>query len=642
MDAVDWGEVNAPLSEDHYAALEADLTAHLSAQELYVRDAAAGADPRYRITVRVVSESPWHDLFARNMFRPLAEAERNGLRPGFTVCHAPSMEADPARHGTRSGAFVVLNFARRTVLIGGTAYAGEIKKSIFSVLNFLLPAQGVLPMHCSANIGKAGDAALFFGLSGTGKTTLSAAPDRRLVGDDEHGWSDRGVFNFEGGCYAKTIRLSAEGEPGIYAATRRFGTILENVLVDPETREIDYDSALLTENTRASYPIHFIPGAKPDGLGGHPANVIFLTADAFGVLPPVARLDPDQAMYHFLSGVHGQSGGHRTGRHGAQGDVQRLLRSAFPAAPPGRLRGAPGRQAEGPWRPGVAGEHGWTGGGHGTGARIELAQTRAMVAAVLDGALDDAAATPDPVFGLHVPSRVPGVPSRVLVPRDTWADGAAYDAAAGGAGRRLQAQLRAVCGPGVRGRAGRGACVMSKGSPVQRRLRFGRRGTVGAMAATTALTACESAEQFADRFRDLTPHEAYGASLAAAGLAETALARDWAAAGWQVLETPVPVALPFQEEGIITPETPAAAAYRLQLPRGRKLLVLATLESDEDARLFVDLFRLPANEGDPPDPSTPPKRSPAPPPTPSSTSPGAEATTCFACSPSCSEEGGTG
>ncbi len=430
LDAVDWGEVNAPLSEDHYAALEADLTAHLSAQELYVRDAAAGADPRYRITVRVVSESPWHDLFARNMFRPLAEAERNGLRPGFTVCHAPSMEADPARHGTRSGAFVVLNFARRTVLIGGTAYAGEIKKSIFSVLNFLLPAQGVLPMHCSANIGKAGDAALFFGLSGTGKTTLSAAPDRRLVGDDEHGWSDRGVFNFEGGCYAKTIRLSAEGEPGIYAATRRFGTILENVLVDPETREIDYDSALLTENTRASYPIHFIPGAKPDGLGGHPANVIFLTADAFGVLPPVARLDPDQAMYHFLSGYTAKVAGTERGVTEPRATFSACFGAPFLPRHPavyaellgGRLR-AHGARA---WLVNT----GWTGGGHGTGARIELAQTRAMVAAVLDGALDDAAATPDPVFGLHVPSRVPGVPSRVLVPRDTWADGAAYDAAA--------------------------------------------------------------------------------------------------------------------------------------------------------------------------------------------------------------------
>ena len=437
LDAVDWGEVNAPISEDHYAALEADLAAHLSARELYVRDAVAGADPRYRTTVRVVSESPWHDLFARNMFRPLEEAAGDAagpdggqLRPRFVVYHAPSMEADPGRHGTRSGAFVVVNFARRTVLIAGTAYAGEIKKSIFSVLNFLLPARGVLPMHCSANVGQAGDAALFFGLSGTGKTTLSAAPDRSLVGDDEHGWSDQGIFNFEGGCYAKTIRLSAEGEPDIYAATQRFGTILENVILDPDTREIDYDSALLTENTRASYPIDFIPGAAPGGRGGHPTNVIFLAADAFGVLPPVARLDPDQAMYHFLSGYTAKVAGTERGVTEPRATFSACFGAPFLPRHPAVYAELLGDKLRAHGARAWLVNTGWTGGGHGSGARMELAHTRAMVAAVLDGALDDVATAADPVFGLHVPTQVPGVPSRVLVPRDTWADGAAYDAAA--------------------------------------------------------------------------------------------------------------------------------------------------------------------------------------------------------------------
>ena len=435
-DAVDWGEVNASISEEHYDVLEADLGSHLSAQELYVRDAAAGADPRYRTTVRVVSESPWHDLFARNMFRPLPQAQQprrgrqEAFRPDFTVLHAPSMKADPGRHGTRSNAFVVLNFARRTVLIGGTAYAGEIKKSIFSVLNFLLPAQGVLPMHCSANVGEAGDTALFFGLSGTGKTTLSASSDRRLVGDDEHGWSSQGVFNFEGGCYAKTIRLSAQGEPGIYAATRRFGTILENVVLDEDTREIDYDSAHLTENTRASYPIHFIPGAVPEGRGGHPKNVIFLTADAFGVLPPVARLNPDQAMYHFLSGYTAKVAGTERGVTEPKATFSACFGAPFLPRHPAvyaellgeRLRAHGART----WLVNT----GWTGGGHGAGARMKLAHTRAIVAAALNGDLDDAPAAVDPVFGLHVPARVPDVPGRVLVPRETWTDVAEYDATA--------------------------------------------------------------------------------------------------------------------------------------------------------------------------------------------------------------------
>jgi phosphoenolpyruvate carboxykinase (ATP) len=301
-DAVDWGAVNLPMSPEHFDALRADVVAHLEDRELFVVDARAGADDEHAMGVRVISESPWHALFAHNMFLRLAPEELAEFAPDFTVLHAPGLKADPARHGTRTETAIVLSLGAREVLVAGTHYAGEIKKSIFSVLNHVLPDRGVFPMHCSANVGDDGDVALFFGLSGTGKTTLSADPERGLIGDDEHGWSDEGVFNFEGGCYAKTIKLSREGEPDIYRATQMFGTILENVVLDERTREIDFDNASITENTRASYPIHYIPNAVAAGRGGHPRNVVFLTADAFGVLPPVARLSPEQAMYHFLSG----------------------------------------------------------------------------------------------------------------------------------------------------------------------------------------------------------------------------------------------------------------------------------------------------------------------------------------------------
>ncbi|MFW6078780.1 MAG: phosphoenolpyruvate carboxykinase (ATP), partial [Gemmatimonadota bacterium] len=297
-----WGGVNVPFDPADYETLHRHVVAHLNGQELFIRDVWAGADARYRLPVRVVTTNAWHSLFVYNMFRAATADELEGFDPGFTVLHAPGLEADPDAHGTRSGAFVVVNFAERVVLIGGTRYAGEIKKSIFSVLNYRLPKQGVLSMHCSANVGTDGDVALFFGLSGTGKTTLSTDPDRYLIGDDEHGWSDDGVFNFEGGNYAKVIRLSKEGEPLIYGASRRFGAILENVILDEETREPDWDDGSITENTRSSYPLDFIEGAVPDGCGGHPSNVLFLTADAFGVLPPIARLTREQAMYHFLSG----------------------------------------------------------------------------------------------------------------------------------------------------------------------------------------------------------------------------------------------------------------------------------------------------------------------------------------------------
>ena len=427
---IDWGDVNVPIAEEHYALLKADVIERLNDSELYVRDARAGADRRYGINVRVISESPWHDLFAYNMFLRLGPGEEDGFDPGFVVYHAPSMQADPERHGTNSGAFIVVNFSERVVLVGGTQYAGEIKKSIFSALNFMLPARGVLPMHCSANIGEGGDTALFFGLSGTGKTTLSANPERQLIGDDEHGWSDAGVFNFEGGCYAKTIRLSPEGEPDIYRATRMFGTILENVILDERTREIDYDSSEITENTRASYPIHYISNAVPSGRGGHPENVVFLTADAFGVLPPISRLGPEQAMYHFLSGYTAKVAGTERG--------VTEPRAAFSAC-----FGAPFLPQHATVYADLLGEKirahgsrawlvntGWTGGRYGVGSRMKLAYTRAMVAAALNGDLDGAGQTVDPAFGLGIPACVPGVPADVLLPRGTWADGSEYDAAA--------------------------------------------------------------------------------------------------------------------------------------------------------------------------------------------------------------------
>lgn len=438
FEQIDWGAINVPLSLEHYAALEADLIDHLNGQELYVRDARAGADPRYSAGVRVISESPWHSLFARNMFLLVPPEERADFAPDFTVYHAPSFQADPQRHGTNSGAFVVINFAARRVLAGGTAYAGEIKKSIFSVLNFLLPDQGVLPMHCSANIGEAGDTALFFGLSGTGKTTLSADPARRLIGDDEHGWSDRGVFNFEGGCYAKTIRLSPEGEPDIYRATRRFGTILENVVLDEDTREIDYDSALLTENTRASYPISFIRGAVRSGQGGHPKNVVFLTADAFGVLPPVARLSPEQAMYHFLSGYTAKVAGTERGVTEPRATFSACFGAPFLPRHPGCYAELLGKKLRKHRARAWLVNTGWTGGRYGTGSRMKLAYTRAMVAAALRGDLDDAPATIDPVFGWEVPKQVPRVPDDLLHPRGTWASAEAYDEAA----RELAAGFR--------------------------------------------------------------------------------------------------------------------------------------------------------------------------------------------------------
>jgi phosphoenolpyruvate carboxykinase (ATP) len=425
-----WWEKNPRLEPAAFERLHEDVRSYLDAREIFVQDLFGGADPAYRLPVRFVTPNAWHALFVRNMFIRALPAELAHFRPGFTVLHAPDFQADPARHGTRTGTFIVLNLAKKLVLIGGTRYAGEMKKSIFSVLNYLLPAQGVMPMHCSANVGPAGDTAVFFGLSGTGKTTLSADPSRQLIGDDEHGWSDRGVFNFEGGCYAKVIRLRAEIEPEIYAASQTFGTVLENVVLDPATRAVDFDAARVTENTRACYPIHYIPNHLPSGAGGHPKNIVFLTADAFGVLPPIARLTADQAMYHFLSGYTAKVAGTERGVTEPSATFSACFGAPFLPLHPGIYARMLGERIA---RHGVKVwlvNTGWTGGPYGTGSRMKLAYTRAMVRAALAGGLEGAAFVKDPVFGFDVPTAVPDVPAGVLSPRATWADPAAYDAQA--------------------------------------------------------------------------------------------------------------------------------------------------------------------------------------------------------------------
>ncbi|HXE57115.1 MAG TPA: phosphoenolpyruvate carboxykinase [Gemmatimonadales bacterium] len=425
-----WWEKNARMDPAAFERLHADVRTHLDAQEVFVQDLYGGADPAYRLPVRFVTPNAWHALFVRNMFIRPPAADLAGFSPGFTVLHAPEFQADPARHGTRSGTFIAIHFGKALILVGGTRYAGELKKSIFTVLNYLLPRRGILSMHCSANLGPDGDTAVFFGLSGTGKTTLSADPTRRLIGDDEHGWSDRGVFNFEGGCYAKVIRLRAESEPEIYAATQRFGTILENVVVDARTRVVDFDSAALTENTRASYPIDFIPNHEPSGVGGHPRHIVYLTADAFGVMPPIARLTPEQAMYHFLSGYTAKVAGTERGVTEPSATFSACFGAPFLPLNPGvyaRMLGEKIRQhGARVWLVNT----GWTGGPYGVGSRMKLAYTRAMVRAALAGRLDGVAYRRDPVFGFEVPTAVPDVPAEVLVPRDTWADPAAYDAEA--------------------------------------------------------------------------------------------------------------------------------------------------------------------------------------------------------------------
>jgi phosphoenolpyruvate carboxykinase (ATP) len=426
-----WWDNNARIDPAAFERLQEDVRAYLDAREVFVQDLFAGADPAYRLSVRFVTPNAWHALFVRNMFIRALPAELAQFRPGFTVLHAPDLQADPARHGTRSGTFVVISFTKNVVLIGGTRYAGEMKKSIFTALNYLLPARGVMPMHCSANIGPSGDTAIFFGLSGTGKTTLSADPTRRLIGDDEHGWSDRGVFNFEGGCYAKVIRLRADTEPEIYAATQMFGTVLENVVLDPVTRAVNFDADTITENTRACYPLQSIPNHVPSGAGGHPGNVVFLAADAFGVMPPIARLTAEQAMYHFLSGYTAKVAGTERGVTEPTATFSACFGAPFlplhPSVYAQMLGERIGRHGAKVWLVNT----GWTGGPYGTGSRMKLSLTRAMLRAALSGVLEGGRFIRDPVFGFEVPASVPEVPSDVLSPRGTWADPKAYDVQAG-------------------------------------------------------------------------------------------------------------------------------------------------------------------------------------------------------------------
>ncbi len=428
-DEIWWGKVNAPISEKHFELLHRHVIGHCRGRKLYVRDMFAGAHEASRIPIRIITETAWHNLFAAQLFIRPAPGSGGRHEPQFTVLYVPTCEADPDKHGTRSGTFVVIHLGQRLVLIGGTGYAGEIKKSIFTIMNYLLPMSGVLPMHCSANVGRGGDTALFFGLSGTGKTTLSADPERRLIGDDEHGWNDQGVFNIEGGCYAKCIKLSEESEPQIYRAIR-FGTVLENVVVNNATRAIDFHSAAITENTRAAYPLEYIPNAVIPSVGGHPKNIVFLTCDAFGVLPPIAKLTPEQTMYHFLSGYTAKVAGTEAGVTEPQATFSACFGAPFLPLPPQRYATMLGERM---------GAHdaycwlvntGWTGGGAGVGQRMNLRYTRAMIAAALSGKLNKTAYSTDPIFGLSIPQACPDVPTEVLSPRSTWRNPAAYDAKA--------------------------------------------------------------------------------------------------------------------------------------------------------------------------------------------------------------------
>ncbi len=424
-----WWDNNKPMTPAHFAQLHQDMLAHAAGASLFVQDLIGGADPEYALPSRVITEFAWHSLFIRNLLiRPDREALRDFV-PELTIIDLPSFRADPERHGCRSETVIACDLTRGLVLIGGTSYAGEMKKSVFTVLNYLLPARHVMPMHCSANVGPDGDAAVFFGLSGTGKTTLSADPSRTLIGDDEHGWGENGIFNFEGGCYAKTIRLSAEAEPEIYATTRRFGTVLENVVLDAEGVP-DLDDSSLTENTRSAYPLHFIPNASESGMTGHPQTIIMLTADAFGIMPPIARLTPEQAMYHFLSGYTAKVAGTEKGVTEPEATFSTCFGAPFmprhPAEYGNLLKELIGRHGVDCWLVNT----GWTGGAYGTGRRMPIKATRALLAAALNGDLEKVAFRTDPNFGFAVPVSVEGVDGNILDPRSTWADPAAYDAQA--------------------------------------------------------------------------------------------------------------------------------------------------------------------------------------------------------------------
>jgi phosphoenolpyruvate carboxykinase (ATP) len=427
-DEIWWGKVNQPISEQHFDHLYERICRYLADKDQFVFDGFAGADPAHRLPVRIITAKAWHSLFARTLFVRPTEEELADHVPGFTVINAGDCLADPDTDGTNSGVFIVVSLERKTVIIGGTLYGGEIKKSIFSVMNYLLPKKGIFPMHCSSNIGKDGDTALFFGLSGTGKTTLSADPSRRLIGDDEHGWSDQGVFNFEGGCYAKVIRLSHEAEPQIFDAIK-FGSIVENVVVDG-ARVPDYDDDSITENTRATYPVEHIENCVIPGVGGHPDNVMFLAADAFGVLPPIARLTPAQAMFHFISGYTAKLAGTEAGVTEPTATFSACFGSPFLPLHPTRYAKMLGEKMEKHGSNVWLVNTGWSGGPYGVGKRMSIHHTRALIAAALGGALDNVAYREDPVFGVSVPQSCPGVPSDVLTPRNTWADKAAYDSKA--------------------------------------------------------------------------------------------------------------------------------------------------------------------------------------------------------------------
>ncbi|MBV2187402.1 MAG: phosphoenolpyruvate carboxykinase [Rhizobium sp.] len=424
-----WWDNNKPMSPEHFGILHKDMLAHAAGKDLFVQDLIGGADQENELPTRVITELAWHSLFIRNL---LIRPDRSTLaefQPKLTIITLPSFRADPARHGCRSETVIACDFTNGIVLIGGTSYAGEMKKSVFTALNYMLPPKGVMPMHCSANVGPAGDAAVFFGLSGTGKTTLSADPTRTLIGDDEHGWGEHGIFNFEGGCYAKTIRLSAEAEPEIYATTKRFGTVLENVVLD-EAGEPDFNDASRTENTRCAYPLHFIPNASDTGRAGHPKTIIMLTADAFGVLPPIARLTPEQAMYHFLSGYTAKVAGTEKGVTEPEATFSTCFGAPFmprhPAEYGNLLRDLIAEHNVDCWLVNT----GWTSGAYGVGHRMPIKATRALLAGALNGELKKAETRIDPNFGFAVPVAVEGVDTKILDPRSTWADASEYDAQA--------------------------------------------------------------------------------------------------------------------------------------------------------------------------------------------------------------------
>ena len=422
-----WWDSNKSMTTEQFDALHADMLAHAKGMELFVQDLFGGADKDHRLPTRVVTEYAWHSLFIQHLLIEPMSNELDDFTPEFTIIDLPSFKADPARHGCRTETVIACDFTRQIVLIAGTSYAGEMKKSVFSMLNYKLPPKKIMPMHCSVNVGKQDDAAIFFGLSGTGKTTLSADPDRQLIGDDEHGWGPNGLFNFEGGCYAKMIKLSPQAEPEIFSTTRRFATVLENVVMDEDTRQLDFNDATLTENTRGAYPISYIPNASLTGVAGQPNTIIMLTADAFGVLPPIAKLTPSQAMYHFLSGYTAKVAGTEKGVTEPEATFSTCFGAPFMSRHPSEygnlLRALINEHDVNCWLVNT----GWTGGVYGVGHRMPIKETRALLNAALDGSLLDAEMRVDPNFGFEVPVSVTGVDEKLLNPRGTWADPDAYD-----------------------------------------------------------------------------------------------------------------------------------------------------------------------------------------------------------------------